>query len=171
MARSVFKRLIVDSKTNARGSFVLNPNGYGAPPTTMLKRLLFQFTLTGTSIVVDLEKFAQSVIITGRYRDGAPCAEAVNASLLDFRAAAFRAGDNNTGLGDFAAPGLKTTAANSVSLNLFLEFTDPRRREANDVSVPLADIGQFNIQCNFGQGIGGTVSGAECTMFALCSEE
>lgn len=172
MARSVFKRLIVDSKTNARGSFVLNPNGYGAPPTTSLKRLLFQFTLTGDAIVVDLEKFAQSVIITGRYRDGSPCVEAVNASLLDFRQAAYRMGDNHSGLGDFASPGIRTSAADEVKLNLFLEFTDPRRREANDVSVPLAEIGQFNIQANFGQGItGGGVSGAECTMFALCSEE
>lgn len=171
MARTVFKRLIVDSKTNARGSFVLNPNGYGAPPTTSLKRLLFQFTLTGTTIVVDLEKFAQSVIITGRYRDGSPCVEAVNASLLDFRQAAYRMGDNYSGLGDFASPGLKTTSASEVKLNLFLEFTDPRRRQANDVSVPLAEIGQFNVQANFGQGITGTVEGAECTMFALCSEE
>ena len=175
MARKVFKRILVDSQTNARGNIVLNANGMGAAPEVSVKRLLFLFSIdcSANTVTLDLEQFAQSVNITSRYRDGSPMCESVNASLLDFRSAAFRSGDTRTGLGDFAGPGVMPAGATTIRLRLAIEFTDPRRREANDVSVPLAEIGQFNIAIDPTAGVGGagTLTGFTVTMHAHCTEE
>ena len=176
MPKSTFKRILVDSKSNARGSFVINPNGYAAAPSEMCQRLILQFTLTcedsgEAPTALNFETFAQNVIITSRYRDGSPFIEAVNASLLDFRAAAFRSADTRAG-GDFAVPGSCTQSGGVITLNLPIEFTDPRRRVPGDVSVPLAEIGQFNIQANLTQGVtNGAITGAVCTLYAHCSDE
>lgn len=180
MARSADFLTLIDSQSNPGGSVVVNANKSNAfPANVSVKRLFVEFRIDFTGGTVEdpttfvYEDFARGIIITSRYSDQSPMIEAVNASLLDFAAAAFRTQDTRFG-GDLAMYGrFQSESAGSVSLVLPIEFTDPLRREPNDVSIPLAEIGQFNISAAAALATitNGTVTGFRVNLRALCCEE
>lgn len=173
MALKPFFLTQVDTKSSANGNVVLNTNGQSADPKVTVRALMFDFLLDCTAgDTIDFETFAQAMTIIAQYRDKSPMIESCNASLLDYWAGRTLKADSRTGLGDFAAFGVAAVDANNqIRLRLTIPLADPRRREAHDGCIPLAEIGQFNIHANLAAGVTGACSNMSVTMYALCSEE